>query len=201
MHGSEIAAREHIEVQVYEKSSEVSRRVAAEVATLIRAKAAKGEMCVLGLPTGSTPSSVYNELVRMHREEGLSFANVISFNLDEYFPMQPQELQSYVRFMREHLFDHVDIRPENAQVPDGTLSVEQVDAFCQAYEQRIAEAGGIDLQLLGIGRTGHIGFNEPGSPPDSRTRMIWLDEISMAEESALPLSLGRGAVADDDSGE
>ncbi len=106
---------------------------------------------------------MYDELVRLHQEEGLSFKNVVTFNLDEYFPMQPHELQSYVRFMNEHLFDHIDIPKENVHIPDGTLPIDEVPHYCEAYEKAIDEAGGIDLQILGIGRTGHIGFNEPGS--------------------------------------
>ena len=113
----------------------------------------------MGLATGSTPIGIYAELVRMHREEGLSFQNVVTFNLDEYFPMQPLELQSYVRFINEHLFDHIDIPKENVNIPDGTLPPEAVNDFCQEYEAKITAAGGIDIQLLGIGRTGHIGFN------------------------------------------
>src|SRR5918999_1351825 len=109
-----------------------------------------------------TPTRVYDELVRMHKQEGLSFKNVVTFNLDEYYPMQPDELQSYVRFMREHLFDLVDIAPGNWHVPDGTLPIEQIADFCRWYEEQIVKMGGIDIQLLGIGRTGHIGFNEPG---------------------------------------
>ena len=141
-------------------------------------------MCVLGLATGSTPVSVYNELVRLHREEGLSFRNVITFNLDEYFPMQPNELQSYVRFMNEHLFDHIDIERGNIHIPDGTLAEEDVPEFCQRYEEQIAEVGGIDIQLLGIGRTGHIGFNEPGSGRNSRTRMITLDRVTRGDAAS-----------------
>jgi glucosamine-6-phosphate deaminase len=175
---------ERIGVQVFGDAADVSRAVAREIAELIRRKAAQSKRCVLGLPTGSTPTGVYSELVRMHREEDLSFANVITFNLDEYFPMQPDELQSYVRFMHEHLFDHIDIAPENVHIPDGTLKAEEVPAYCADYEKKINESGGIDLQLLGIGRTGHIGFNEPGSSQDSRTRMIWLDPITRRDAAS-----------------
>ncbi|MCA9238875.1 MAG: glucosamine-6-phosphate deaminase, partial [Planctomycetales bacterium] len=149
-----------------------------------RGRAAEGRTCVLGLATGSTPTGVYDELIRLHREEGLSFQNVVTFNLDEYFPMQPEELQSYVRFMKEYLFDHVDIKPENAHVPDGTLAEADVADYCRRYEARIQEAGGIDLQLLGIGRTGHIGFNEPGSGKHSRTRMITLDRVTRRDAAS-----------------
>ncbi|HEX8913270.1 MAG TPA: glucosamine-6-phosphate deaminase, partial [Humisphaera sp.] len=161
-----------------------SKAVAREIADLIRAKAAKGETAVLGLATGSTPTRVYDELIRLHKEEGLSFKNVVTFNLDEYYPMQPSELQSYVRFMREHLFDHIDIPAGQWNVPDGTLPREQVLAYCADYERRIKAAGGIDIQILGIGRTGHVGFNEPGSSRDSRTRMITLDKVTRLDAAA-----------------
>src|SRR5262245_11236601 len=120
-----LAQRERIPVRVYPHSTQANKAVAGQIADMIRERAAAGRNCVLGLATGSTPVGVYNELVRMHREDGLSLANVITFNLDEYFPMQPDELQSYVRFMREHLFDLVDIAPGNWHVPDGTLPIEQ----------------------------------------------------------------------------
>ncbi|OGX87274.1 glucosamine-6-phosphate deaminase [Hymenobacter lapidarius] len=171
-------------VSLYADSEEASAAVAAEIAALIRTRAAENETCVLGLATGSSPTRVYEELVRLHREEGLSFQNVVSFNLDEYFPMAPDSLQSYVRFMREYLFDHVDIRPENVHVPDGTVPPEQVAAYCLDYEAQIRAEGGIDLQLLGIGRTGHIGFNEPGSGPASRTRLITLDHVTRTDAAS-----------------
>ncbi len=169
---------------VFRRSCDVSVHVAQEIASLIRERAEQGKMCVLGLATGSSPTTVYNELVRLHEEKGLSFANVITFNLDEYFPMDRSELQSYHRFMHEHLFDLVDIKPENVHIPDGTLAVDEVNEYCQRYEQAIAHAGGIDLQLLGIGRTGHIGFNEPGSRRDSRTRLITLDRVTRKDAAS-----------------
>ncbi len=176
---------EKIRCHVYPKARDASIAVAHEIANLIRSRAADGKNCVLGLATGSTPVGVYDELVRLHREEGLSFANVVTFNLDEYFPMQPNELQSYVRFMDEHLFDLVDIdRDNNVHIPDGTLPAEQVADFCAKYEQAIADAGGIDIQLLGIGRTGHIGFNEPGSGSNSRTRLITLDQVTRTDAAS-----------------
>jgi glucosamine-6-phosphate deaminase len=178
------AAVEKIPTTVYPSAAVASKAVAQEIAELIRAKAAKGEQAVLGLATGSTPTRVYDELIRMHKEEGLSFKNVVTFNLDEYYPMQPDELQSYVRFMREHLFDHIDLPRDQWHVPDGTLPREQVTAFCQAYERKIKDAGGIDIQILGIGRTGHVGFNEPGSSRDSRTRMITLDRVTRLDAAA-----------------
>lgn len=175
---------ERIPLQHHASATQASAAVAREIAQLIRAKAAAGQRCVLGLATGSTPTGVYTELVRLHKHEGLSFKNVITFNLDEYFPMQPTELQSYVRFMREHLFDHIDIPAGQWNVPDGTIAREAVGDYCRDYERRIKEAGGIDLQLLGIGRTGHIGFNEPGSSRESRTRLITLDKVTRLDAAS-----------------
>ncbi|WP_391542600.1 glucosamine-6-phosphate deaminase [Posidoniimonas polymericola] len=175
---------ERIPCRVFRQAVDASRSVAQQIAAMIRGRAAEGRYCVLGLATGSSPTGVYDELVRMHREEGLSFQNVVTFNLDEYYPMQPAELQSYVRFMNEHLFDHVDIKPENVHVPDGTLAEGDVADYCRRYEAQIAEAGGIDLQLLGIGRTGHVGFNEPGSGKNSRTRMITLDRVTRRDAAS-----------------
>lgn len=175
---------ERVPCLVFARSHDVNLVVAREIAQLIRAKAVAGQRCVLGLATGSTPTGIYDELVRLHREEGLSFANVATFNLDEYFPMQPEEFQSYHRFMREHLFDHVDIDPANVHIPDGTVTAEGVRDFCDRYERAIAEAGGVDVQLLGIGRTGHIGFNEPGSGRASRTRLITLDRVTRKDAAS-----------------
>lgn len=175
---------ERVPVTVYASSGAASRAVAAEIADLIRAKREAGGRAVLGLATGSTPQAVYDELVRLHREEGLSFRGVVTFNLDEYWPMAPDELQSYRRFMREHLFDHVDIDPADTHVPDGTVGRDDVEGFCDRYERAIAQAGGLDLQLLGIGRTGHVGFNEPGSGRDSRTRLITLDKVTRMDAAS-----------------
>ncbi len=177
-------AHEKIPLQIYSHASDASREVAAEIATLIRSRQKEGKHCVLGLATGSSPTSVYRELVRLHREEGLSFKNVVTFNLDEYHPMRSDEPQSYVRFMREHLFDDIDIDPNNINIPDGAIAPEEIPAFCQAYERKIRDAGGIDIQLLGIGRSGHVGFNEPGSPRDSRTRLIVLDRVTRLDAAA-----------------
>lgn len=183
-HGLEQSQFENLDCRVFQNSREIAAYVANEIASLIRERAKENRNCVLGLATGSTPVGVYDELVRMHQEDGLSFQNVISFNLDEYFPVQPNELQSYVRFMKEHLFDHVDILPENANVPDGTLKEGDVGQFCADYEKKIEAAGGIDIQLLGIGRTGHIGFNEPGSGKKSRTRLITLDRVTRIDAAS-----------------
>lgn len=158
-----------------------SKEIARIIADLIKQKQAEGEMTVLGLATGSSPIKIYQELVRMHREEGLSFKNVITFNLDEYFPMGREDVQSYACFMYKHLFNHIDILPENVHIPDGSLKIEEVSDFCTAYEAKIKEAGGIDIQILGIGRSGHIGFNEPGSNVNSTTRLVKLDHITITD--------------------
>jgi len=168
-------AYEKIPTRIYRDPKEASRSVAVEIAALIREKAKMNAPCILGLATGSSPKTVYAELIRMHREEGLSFKNVISFNLDEYYPMDPHAVQSYWRFMREQLFDHVDIPAENYFIPDGTLPENRIADFCHEYERKIEQLGGLDFQLLGIGGNGHIGFNEPGSLMNSKTRLMMLD--------------------------
>lgn len=175
---------EKVPTEIFEGSESASKHVAGEIAQLIRQRNKNDKNTVLGLATGSTPTKVYDELVRLHKEEDLSFKNVITFNLDEYYPMQPDSLQSYVRFMKEHLFNHIDIPEEQVHIPDGTVEEEQVTEYCKHYEQQIRDAGGIDIQLLGIGRTGHIGFNEPGSRPDSRTRLITLDRITRKDAAS-----------------
>lgn len=169
---------------VFNSSTAASEAVARRIADLIRSHAAAGKQAVLGLATGSTPTGVYDALVRMHRDEKLSFRNVVTFNLDEYWPMKPDALQSYRRFMAEHLFDHVDIDPANVHIPNGDAAQLDVAASCEEYERLIHSAGGIDLQLLGIGRTGHIGFNEPGSSRDSRTRLITLDKVTRMDAAS-----------------
>ncbi len=171
---------EKIPTHIYADSKDASRAVAREIADLIRQKQLEGKPCILGLATGSSPKTVYAELVRIHREEGLSFANVVSFNLDEYYPMEPDSIYSYHRFMKEQLFDHVDIPAENFHLPDGTLPANRIQEFCKTYEQHIEEIGGLDFQLLGIGGNGHIGFNEPGSLINSHTRLITLDHSTRA---------------------
>jgi glucosamine-6-phosphate deaminase len=165
-------------VAVFPGSAGASQAVARDIASLVRARQAAGRTAVLGLATGSTPLGLYAELVRMHREEGLSFSNVVTFNLDEYYPIQPANPRSYRHFMQAHLFDHVDIPAGSTHVPDGTVAASALDAHCRDYEEAIRAAGGIDFQVLGIGRTGHIGFNEPGSPRRSRTRMVTLDSLT-----------------------
>jgi glucosamine-6-phosphate deaminase len=156
----------------------IARRIARRMAEIIRSRREAGRGAVLGLATGSTPIGVYRELIRMHREEGLDWSDVRTFNLDEYYPMAPESLHSYHRFMWENLFEHVNINPRNVHIPRGDLPRDRVDGHCLEYERAIAEAGGIDFQLLGIGQTGHIGFNEPGSSAGSRTRLVVLDTIT-----------------------
>ncbi|MBD1433524.1 glucosamine-6-phosphate deaminase [Sphingobacterium sp. DN00404] len=174
---------ERVPVKVYANQNEASVDVANRIASIIKKKQENGETAVLGLATGATPVKVYKELVRLHTEEGLSFKNVVTFNLDEYYPMKPDAPQSYVTFMNKNLFDHIDIPEENINIPDGTLPEEGIHAYCEAYEQKISNLGGIDIQLLGIGRTGHIGFNEPGSAPNSGTRLVVLDDLTRRDAS------------------
>lgn len=166
---------EKIPVKIFSNTKSGSAYVAAEIAHLISQKQRAGEKCVLGLATGSTPISLYAELVRLHREDGLSFKNVVTFNLDEYFPIERSARQSYWSFMHRHLFDHVDIDPANIHLPNGNLTKEEAREHCAEYEAKIAAAGGIDLQVLGIGNNGHIGFNEPGSSIFSKTRLVNLE--------------------------
>ena len=174
---------EKLPVSVFPDEYTASIEVARRIAELIITKQGNGEQAVLGLATGATPVTVYKELIRLHQEEGLSFSNVVTFNLDEYYPMQPDAKQSYVRFMNENLFDHIDINPAHINIPSGVLEREDIEDFCLKYEQKISGFGGIDLQLLGIGRTGHIGFNEPGSAPNSGTRLVTLDELTRRDAS------------------
>jgi glucosamine-6-phosphate deaminase len=175
---------EKIHNEIFNNSSEASLIVAQEIAQLIRAKQQVKKSCVLGLATGSSPIKVYEELVRMHKEEGLSFNNVISFNLDEYYPMTKENNQSYHYFMHQHLFNLIDIKSENINVPDGTVAINELNQYCIDYEMKIKKAGGLDFQLLGIGRTGHVGFNEPGSHINSGTRIITLDYITKVDASS-----------------
>ncbi|MBK8506886.1 MAG: glucosamine-6-phosphate deaminase [Saprospiraceae bacterium] len=169
---------EKIPVRIWENSKEASKHVARSIALAVRQKQQEGELIVLGLATGSTPISLYRELVRIHKEEHLSFSNVVTFNLDEYYPMQREDARSYVRFMHDQLFNHIDIDPKNINIPDGTVPMDDIEGYCTDYEERIEAAGGIDIQVLGIGRTGHIGFNEPGSFEGSLTRLVKLDNIT-----------------------
>jgi glucosamine-6-phosphate deaminase len=174
---------EKLPVKVFATNLEASKVVARRIANLIIAKQKSNEKAVLGLATGVTPINVYKELIRLHKEEGLSFYNVVTFNLDEYYPMKADAAQSYVTFMHENLFNHIDISPANVHIPDGTLNREEIEAFCLAYEKKISAYNGLDIQLLGIGRTGHIGFNEPGSAPNSGTRLVTLDDLTRRDAS------------------
>jgi glucosamine-6-phosphate deaminase len=177
-------ALERIRTVIVDDHDHLGLLVAQRIAEVIRNRRAEGRHPVLGLATGSTPIGVYRELVRLHQREGLSFADVITFNLDEYYPMDPGSLHSYRRFMWENLFDQLDILPANVHIPRGDVPRDDIDAECRRYEEAIREAGGIDLQILGIGRTGHIGFNEPGSGAESRTRLVTLDLVTRKDTAA-----------------
>ncbi len=174
---------ENVHTEIFDSAVGASKVVAQEIAALVKVKQAQKQPCILGLATGSSPKGLYAELVRLHKEENLSFKNVISFNLDEYYPMEPDSMNSYVRFMKEQLFDHLDILPENCHVPDGTMSKEDIADYCCKYEAKIKALGGIDLQILGIGGNGHIGFNESGSLKNSKTRLVALDHITRVAAS------------------
>jgi len=174
---------EKVPVSIYADKADAVKSLAAAIAGLIRQKQENNQQAVLGLATGVTPIDLYRELVRLHREEGLSFKNVVTFNLDEYYPMKADAAQSYVTFMNEQLFDHIDIDRKNVHIPDGTLAEDEIDDFCLAYEKKINAFGGLDIQILGIGRTGHIGFNEPGSAPNSGTRLVTLNDLTRRDAS------------------
>ncbi|HET9746381.1 MAG TPA: glucosamine-6-phosphate deaminase [Chitinophagaceae bacterium] len=174
---------EKIPVKIFSDMKDGSVFVANQIAALIKEKQKNNERCVLGLATGSTPKTLYAELVRLHKNEGLSFKNVITFNLDEYYPIDKDAFQSYNRFMKIHLFDHIDIDPSNINIPNGEIPKEEVKAYCEEYEKKINDAGGIDLQILGIGNNGHIGFNEPGSNLHSKTRLVALDNSTRIANS------------------
>ena len=166
-----------MEVFIYQKYAEMSQAAAKVVAEIINSK----PNAVLGLATGSTPLGLYKELVRMHKEESLDFSHVATFNLDEYVGLPPGHPQSYHYFMHENLFKHINIEPQNVHIPSGTTS--NYKAFCQWYEQRIEQCGGIDVQILGIGSDGHIAFNEPGSSLGSRTRIKTLSKETIDDNA------------------
>ena len=178
--------------------------VANIVAQLIKSKQQKNEPCVLGLATGSTPKTLYAELVRMHQNEGLSFKNVITFNLDEYYPIEKDAMQSYHNYMHRLFFNHIDIDPENIHIPNGSLPKDQIKQHCAAYEKTLDDVGGIDLQILGIGNNGHIGFNEPGSSIYSKTRLINLENstrlanayefANLSDVPRLAITMGIGTI-------
>ena len=203
---SHLLPRTRIPTQVHASSEEAVRNLARQVESLIRRKNGEGSHAVLGLPTGSTPVGLYRELIRLHREERLDFSRVITFNLDEYYPMSPVDPQSYNRWMRETFYDHVNIPAANIHIPLGDTPSETVEEYCLRYEREIQKAGGIDLQILGIGRTGHIGFNEPGSSRHSRTRRVTLDPVTRRDASSnffgeenvptMALTMGVGTILD-----
>lgn len=195
---------EKIPVKIYSDLKQGSVAVANQIAALITEKQKLGQNCVLGLATGNSPKALYAELVRLHRNEGLSFKNVIAFNLDEYYPIDKEAFQSYNRFMKVHLFDHVDIDPKNTHVPDGEIAKDQIKTYAAHYEKMIEDTGGIDLQILGIGNNGHIGFNEPGSNINSSTRLTALDNSTrianlyefsnIAQVPRLAITVGIGTI-------
>ena len=165
--------------EVFDTANDGSKFVAEKIKALIEKNNSEEKKTVLGLATGSTPLKMYKELIRMHKEEGLSFSNVVTFNLDEYLPMEKNSEHSYWYFMHENLFNHIDVKPENINIPLGNLPAEEVDQHCADYEAKIDGEGGLDIQILGIGRTGHIGFNEPGSELESITRQVTLAQITI----------------------
>src|SRR5210317_256960 len=175
---------EKLHTVTFDNSNEASLLIAREICDLIKSKQEKKKNCVIGFATGSSPTKVYQEIIRIHKEESLSFYNVIAFNLDEYYPIEKDDNNSYHHFMNENLFDHIDIPKENINIPSGEISEKEINKFCSSYEKKIDENGGIDIQLLGIGRTGHIGFNEPGSHFNSATRSITLDHITRVDAAS-----------------
>ena len=185
-------------VIIKENYDEMSKEAAKQVAALVRKK----PDCVIGFATGSTPLGLYKELIRMHKEEGLDFSKITTFNLDEYVGLPPEHPQSYHYFMWENLFRHINVNPSNVYIPMGMA--DDIDAFCEWYENKIKEVGGIDLQILGIGANGHIAFNEPGSSLGSRTRIKTLTEktrqdnarffSSMDEVPKYAITMGVGTI-------
>jgi len=175
---------EKIQTVIFDSSGTAAAALAREVTELIAQKNREGKPAVLGLATGSSPVPFYRELIRLHKEEGFSFKNVLTFNLDEYYGLAPEHPESYYRFMCDQLFDHLDIPRENVHLPSGLVPGDQVFEHCRQYEEKIDAAGGVDFQILGIGRTGHIGFNEPGSSRESLTRRITLDRVTRQDAAA-----------------
>src|SRR5437762_2294010 len=176
--------RERLRTVVFPEHSDLALAVAERITEIIQRETRAKGRAVLGLATGSTPLGVYEELIRRHQAGDVDFARVITFNLDEYYPRPPDSPHGYRRYMWENLFAHVDIRPEHVHIPDGSVPRERLAEHCDAYERAIADAGGIDLQLLGIGKSGHIGFNEPGSSQDSRTSLAILDTVTRKDAAA-----------------
>src|SRR5258707_3508787 len=169
---------EKVRTKVFVDSETAVRELATGIAHFIRQRQVESRSAVLGLATGSTPVKLYQELIRLHREEGLSFKNVVTFNIDEYYGLPPTHPESYRDFMEVQLFRHIDLPANQVHVPDGLIERDKVFEYCARYEAQIADAGGIDIQIVGIGRTGNIGFNEPGTSRDSRSRMVALDRLT-----------------------
>ena len=176
---------EKIPTDIYESAEEGANHLAYEIAQLIRDKQKAGRFCVLALPGGNSPRNVYSALIRIHKEEGLSFRNVIIFNLYEYYPLTSDAINSNLNALKEMFLDHVDVDKQNIFSPDGTIPKDTIFEYCRLYEQRIESFGGLDAVLLGIGRVGNIGFNEPGSRLNSTTRLILLDNDSRNEASKM----------------
>src|SRR2546430_7751228 len=169
---------------VVSAQEDLAARLAERIVDTIRRGVAANGRCVLGLATGSSDLGIYRELIRRHRAGEVDLGAVTTFNLDEYYPMVPDSPHSYRRYMWENFFAHVNIKPESVHIPDGSAPRERLAEHCAAYEQAIVHAGGIDVQILGIGKSGDIGFNEPGSPPDSRTRLVTLDTVTRRDAAA-----------------
>src|SRR3989454_383588 len=176
--------RERLRTVVFPEHSDLAAAVAERIVDVIQRETRAKGRAVLGLATGSTPLGVYEELIRRHQAGDVDFSRVITFNLDEYYPMTPDSPHSYRRYMWENFFAHVNIAKENVHIPQGVTPRERVAEACDAYEQAIRAAGGIDFQLLGIGKTGHVGFNEPGSDATSRTRIVTLDTLTRKDAAA-----------------
>ena len=174
---------ELIPVNIFDDSDQASSVIANDIINQIN-NTVKSRPFVLGLATGSTPIKVYQKLIAAYDEGKVSFVNVVTFNLDEYYPMEPDSIHSYVEFMYKNLFDHIDIPKKNIHIPDGTINYDSHQSYCESYEQSINAFGGIDILLLGIGRTGHIGFNEPGSSISSQTRLVWLDNVTRKDAAS-----------------
>ena len=176
--------RERIRTVVVPDHDDLARMLADRIVAVIHQAVRERGRCVLGLATGSTPLGIYRELIRRHQDGEVDFAQVSTFNLDEYYPMPPDSPHSYRRYMRENFFEQVNLPPDAAHLPDGTTPRERLAEACRAYEDAIRDAGGVDFQILGIGKSGHIGFNEPGSGVDSRTRLVTLDTVTRKDAAA-----------------
>lgn len=178
---SELTRCEKIPTSIHLRPEDGAKRIADAIEAEIKAKRAAGKHCVLGLGTGISLNFVFNELIRRHREEGLSFSNVIVFNAYEYFPLSEDNIHSSLRQLSERFLDHVDIDKQNIFSPDSMVAQDMVQDSCLKYERRIAEVGGIDIMLLGIGRMGNIASNEPGSVATSATRLILINDVAREE--------------------